>query len=168
MPQAARGEQLFFIDADVYVHPETVGLVAAAFAADPTIDALFGSYDGNPRAGSLLAQYKNLFHHYVHQQGSYEAATFWSGCGAIKRSVFLKMGGFDQNLYRRPCIEDIELGARLVRAGHRIVLRKDIQATHLKRWTFWGIVALQQPPLPESRRRAADRLPGPYFHARSS
>jgi GT2 family glycosyltransferase len=137
--EAARGEHLFFVDADVCVHPETLGQVVSAFAADPGIDALFGSYDREPGASNFLSQYKNLFHHFVHQQGSPEASTFWSGCGAIKRSVFLEMGGFDTS-YARPCIEDIELGARLRRAGRRIVLRKDIQARHLKRWTLAGIV----------------------------
>ena len=137
--EAARGEHLFFVDADVCVHPETIGRVTSAFAADPGIDALFGSYDLRPGAANFLSQYKNLFHHFVHQQGSAEASTFWSGCGAIKRSVFLEMGGFDAR-YGRPCIEDIELGARLRRAGRRIALRKDIQATHLKRWTLPGIV----------------------------
>jgi len=137
--EAARGAHLLFVDADVCVHPETVGQVAAAFAADPTIDALFGSYDVRPGAGNFLSQYKNLFHHFVHQEGSSEASTFWSGCGAVKRSVFLEMGGFDTS-YGRPCIEDIELGARLRRDGRRIVLRREIQASHLKRWTLPGIV----------------------------
>jgi glycosyltransferase involved in cell wall biosynthesis len=137
--EAARGEHLLFVDADVVVHPETVGQVAAAFAADPTLDALFGSYDRRPGESNFLSQYKNLFHHFVHQQGSAEASTFWSGCGAIKRSVFLEMGGFDTR-YGRPCIEDIELGVRLRRAGRRIALRKEIQAQHLKRWTLPGIV----------------------------
>jgi len=137
--EAGRGEHLLFVDADVSVHPETVSQVATAFAADPGIDALFGSYDRRPGEANFLSQYKNLFHHFVHQQGSAEASTFWSGCGAIKRSVFLEMGGFDTS-YARPCIEDIELGARLRRAGRRIVLRKEIQAKHLKRWTLPGIV----------------------------
>ena len=137
--EAARGEHLLFVDADVVVHPETVGQVAAAFAADPTLDALFGSYDRRPGADNFLSQYKNLFHHFVHQEGSAEASTFWSGCGAIKRSVFLEMGGFDTR-YARPCIEDIELGVRLRRAGRRIALRREIQAQHLKRWTLPGIV----------------------------
>ena len=137
--EVARGEHLFFVDADVVVHPETVGQVAAAFAADPTLDALFGSYDRRPGEDNFLSQYKNLFHHFVHQAGSAEASTFWSGCGAIKRKVFLEMGGFDTS-YGRPCIEDIELGVRLRRAGRRIALRKEIQASHLKRWTLPGIV----------------------------
>jgi glycosyltransferase involved in cell wall biosynthesis len=137
--EAARGEHLMFVDADVCVHPETLGQVAAAFAADPGIDALFGSYDRRPGASNFLSQYKNLFHHFVHQEGAVEASTFWSGCGAIKRSVFLGLGGFDAG-YGRPSIEDIELGARLRRAGRRIALRKEIQVQHLKRWTLLGIV----------------------------
>jgi GT2 family glycosyltransferase len=45
------------------------------------------------------------------------------------------MGGFNEN-FPRPSIEDIELGVRLRRSGHRIWLCTDIQATHLKRWDF--------------------------------
>src|SRR5262249_57914939 len=31
-------------------------------------------------------------------------------------------------------------GSRLTRAGHRILLARDVQATHLKRWTLASIV----------------------------
>ncbi len=137
---AARGAYLFFIDADVCVHPDTVGRVAESFAADPDLAALFGSYDKEPRVQSFLSQYRNLMHHFVHQQGSEQASTFWTGCGAIRRDVFLKMNGFDAARYRRPCIEDIELGVRLRKAGYRIRLDKQLLVTHLKRWTLWGMV----------------------------
>src|SRR5262249_12928477 len=66
--------------------------------------------------------------------------TFWTGCGIIRRNVFLAFGGFDPRLYPRPAIEDIELGYRLTRAGHRIVLARDVLATHLKRWTLAEMV----------------------------
>jgi glycosyltransferase involved in cell wall biosynthesis len=136
--ELARGKYLFFIDADVRVHPETIGQIAECLEKHPTIDAVFGSYDLYPRAYNILSQYRNLFHHFVHQQGRSSATTFWSGCGAIKRSVFLEMGGFDAS-YGRPCIEDIELGARLHKKGCQILLRKDIQVTHLKKWTLWSM-----------------------------
>jgi len=79
-----------------------------------------------------------MFHHYVHQTAKADASTFWSGCGAIRREVFLAMGGFEEN-YRRPAIEDIELGYRLRKAGHRIRLLKELQIKHLKRW---GVLSL--------------------------
>src|SRR6185312_2689684 len=65
--------------------------------------------------------------------------TFWSGCCAIRRDVFLAYSGFDQR-YRRPAIEDIELGYRLVRGNRKILLDKTVQVKHLKRWTFWNVL----------------------------
>ena len=135
----ARGEYIMFLDADVCVTPETLGLVAETFARDPQLAALFGSYDTRPMEENVLSQFKNLFHHFVHQNSREQATTFWSGCGAMRRSLFLEMGGFS-NCYGRPAIEDIELGRRLHQAGHRIMLNKAIQVTHLKRWTLWSMI----------------------------
>jgi glycosyltransferase involved in cell wall biosynthesis len=138
--QAARGSYLFFIDADCELHPDTLAHIAQVFQADPGLEALFGSYDDAPGAANFIAQYKNLFHHYVHQNSGAEASTFWTGCGAIKRSQFLALGGFDVQRYRRPAIEDIDLGYRLKQAGGRIRLVKHVQVKHLKAWTFAGLL----------------------------
>ena len=121
------------------MHPETLQELNDTFVREPDLDAVFGSYDSQPSAANVLSQYKNLFHHFVHQDSHERATTFWSGCGAIRRSVFLKLGGLSGS-YKRPSIEDIELGIRLHNAGHRIKLNKRIQVTHLKRWTLWSII----------------------------
>lgn len=136
---AAAADVLLFLDADVLPHADTVARVRAAFAADPGLDALFGSYDDRPTDPGFLSQYKNLFHHYVHQHASEQAGTFWSGCGAIRREVFLRLGGFTDE-YGRPCIEDIELGYRLARQGGRIRLDRQLLVTHRKRWTALGLL----------------------------
>ncbi len=137
--RAARHPYLFFVDADVCVQADTLRRGAEVFAGDPTVDAIFGSYDTRPGASNLISQYRNLLHHFVHQNSRREAFTFWSGCGAIKRSVFLEMGGFDAG-FETASIEDIELGARLRLAGRRVVLVKELQAQHLKRWTLRGMI----------------------------
>ena len=134
------GQYVVFIDADVCVHPDTLARFAETFASDPTIDAIVGAYDDAPAAPNFLSQYKNLFHHYVHQRCDGEISTFWSGCGAMRRELFVSCGGFDAQRYRRPSIEDIELGTWLSAAGHRIVLDSRIQAKHLKRWTLWNLL----------------------------
>jgi glycosyltransferase involved in cell wall biosynthesis len=136
--QAATGDIVFFLDADVCVHVDATERLAAAFA-DPTMDAVIGSYDDDPSSRDFLSQYKNLMHCFVHQNARSEASTFWSGCGAIRRDVFLEMSGFDAS-YKRPAIEDIELGYRLRNAGRRILLDRDLRVKHLKKWTFWGLV----------------------------
>ena len=133
--RVAQNPYLFFLDADVCVEPRTLGQVAAKFDSDPAVDAFFGSYDTRPGAPNFVSQYRNLLHHFVHQAGRQRAFTFWSGCGAIKRSVFLDLGGFDTG-YANASIEDIELGSRLRRAEHRVELVKEVQVKHMKRWTL--------------------------------
>ena len=136
----ARGEVLVFVDADVVVAEGAIERATKALEDDPAIAAVFGSYDACPRAGGLVSQYRNLLHHFVHQNGNREASTFWAACGAIRRSVFDGVGGFDEKRYRRSSIEDIELGYRVREAGYRILLDKDVHATHLKRWTLLSMI----------------------------
>ncbi|MDJ0600207.1 MAG: glycosyltransferase family 2 protein [Crocosphaera sp.] len=137
--ELATADILFFIDADVTIHSDTIEKIAKVFQNDPQLAALIGSYDDQPGSNNFLSQYKNLFHHYNHQIGLEEASTFWGACGAIKRGIFLKMGGFDES-YRRPCIEDIELGYRLKAKEYRIRLCKNIYVKHLKRWTPYSLL----------------------------
>ncbi len=138
--RAATGEYVFFVDADVALHPDALRRAAVAFAADPMLEAAFGSYDDKPGAPNFLSQYKNLLHHYVHQHAHIQASTFWTGCGAMRLSTFHALGGFDEVTYRRPSIEDIDLGYRLRRRGGEIQLLKDMQCVHLKRWTVGSLL----------------------------
>jgi hypothetical protein len=129
-----------FVDADVVVQPGTIARVAEQFEANPNLAAIFGSYDDSPFAKNFLSQYKNLFHHFVHQRSSSEATTFWAGCGAVRRTVFGDVGGFDGSRYQNPSIEDIELGYRIHSRGHRILLDKGLQAKHLKEWRLASLL----------------------------
>lgn len=130
----ASGDLLLFLDADVVPAPDVLTKVAAAFDEQSDLAALFGSYDNAPAQLNFFSQYKNLLHHFTHQTGREDAFTFWAGCGAMRREIFLAVGGFDAVTYRRPSIEDIELGYRLRSAHLRVRLCKDIQVKHLKRW----------------------------------
>jgi cellulose synthase/poly-beta-1,6-N-acetylglucosamine synthase-like glycosyltransferase len=137
--QAALGNVLLFVDADVSVHPDAVGRIAQRLVESPRLDAVFGCYDDRPGAENFCSQYKNLQHSYVHQAAKADASTFWSACGAIRRSVFLALGGFDES-GSRPSVEDIDLGYRLLRAGGRILLDRQVLAQHHKRCTLWNLV----------------------------
>ncbi len=137
--RAARGQLLFFMDADVQAPSSVVGQVANAFQRDPGLSALIGSYDDVPSASSFLSQYRNLLHHYVHQQSTPQVHTFWGACGAVRREVFFAVGGFDES-YEIPSMEDVELGYRLSAAGHRIELDKQLQVKHLKHWSVGNML----------------------------
>lgn len=135
----AVGQVLVFIDADVAVHPDTLAQIEGHFAADPGLDALFGSYDDAPPERSVASLYKNLLHHHTHQRSRPESSTFWAGCGAVRAEVFRAFGGFEA-AYDRPSIEDIELGVRLRRGGRRVRSCPEVLCTHLKRWTVRSMI----------------------------
>ena len=136
----ARGQILFFVDADVVVPNDAVTRIRTILDCHEEMGAVFGSYDSRPSALGLVSQYRNLLHHFVHQTGKVEAATFWAGCGAVRRPAFDRVSGFDERRFPHPSIEDIELGYRLRRAGYRIFLDKSLQCMHLKRWTLRSII----------------------------
>ena len=138
--ELARGEILFFVDADVVLLPEALERVAKTFVDRPHLAALFGSYDGSPGAAGLISQYRNLLHHFTHQNGNPDASTFWAGCGAIRKSVFETVGGFDEKRYPHASIEDIELGYRLRAASFPVFLDKKLRGKHLKSWSLFSLI----------------------------
>ena len=136
-----RGEYIAFIDADVCVHRNTLAEFVLVLSREPQVSAVFGSFDTNPPARGLVSQYRNLLSHFYHQAHPGPAETFWASCGAIRRSVFAAAGMFDEWRFSRRQVEDFELGYQLRARGHRIVLRPEIQATHLVKWTLGSMVA---------------------------
>jgi glycosyltransferase involved in cell wall biosynthesis len=136
----ALGQFLLFLDADCEVHSDTLTLAAEILEGDPGLDGVFGSYDDRPAASGLVSRFKNLHHHWMHQQARPRASTFWAGCGALRRERFLELGGFDERRYAEPSIEDIELGYRFTETGSRIVLSGRIQVRHAKRWSISSLV----------------------------
>ena len=137
--EQAAGDILWFVDSDVIAWEDGAQRVAEAFR-DRGVDAVFGSYDAEPDASSWMSRYKNLIHRFYHQGARREASTFWAGCGAVRKSAFLAVGGFDVETYRVPSIEDIELGYRLKRNGGRILLLPELLGKHLKNWTMRGVI----------------------------
>jgi len=134
----ARGDVLFFVDADVVVRPDAIAHVERALE-DVAVAAVIGSYDATPGAANFLSQYKNLAHRYWHQIARADGFTFWGACGAIRASAFHAVSGFDER-YTAPSIEDIELGYRLRRAGLGVRVDPSLEVTHLKRWTAASLI----------------------------
>ncbi len=127
-----------FVDADVIIHPDAIDRLAEEVGKAGVVGA-FGSYDDHPRSKRLPALYANLRHHFVHQSGSRDATTFWSGIGLIETEAFREFGGYDEAMFAHPSIEDVELGMRLINSGKKIRLVPEAQGTHWKDWTLWRV-----------------------------
>jgi GT2 family glycosyltransferase len=133
--EAARAPILAFIDADVVPHPAAIPALLDRLHAEPDVVAVFGAYDHEPPHPGFYSQYRNLAHAFVHEQANREARTFWAGLGAVRADAFRAVGGFDER-FRRPSIEDIDLGYRLAAAGGRLRVDVAARGTHLRGWTF--------------------------------
>lgn len=138
--EVATGEVLVFFDADTLPAPDALDRIEHWVRQHPNEDALIGSYDADPEVMTTVSRFKNLFHRFVHQQSRTYAGTFWTGCGVIRTDRFRQLGGFDTVVYRRPSIEDIDLGMRLVEAGGCIRLDRELVVQHRKRWTLWELI----------------------------
>jgi len=135
----AQGELLLFIDADIIIYKETLSLIKKSFSENPDLSALIGSYTQHTPYEEKITNFKNLFHYYHHQKANSQAATFWTGCGAIKKEIFLQIGEFSENPRITP-IEDIDLGYRLHKKNFKILLQKNIFVTHLKQYSFLNFI----------------------------
>lgn len=133
--EVASGECIMFLDPDCRAHPAALRRIATLFATDPGVDVIVGTYDTDSAATGITSQYRTLHHHYVHLQ-SVEADTFWSTCGAMRRSVFQRAQMYDEWGFSRPHAVDIELGYRIRALGHRIVVRNDVRVTQLCQWNL--------------------------------
>lgn len=135
----ARGEVLVFVDADEIVAPDTVRRFVQALRHEPGVDAVVGSLTADTPEPGFFSKLKNFQHHYTHQTADAEGATLDSGRMAIRREVFEKLGGFEP-AFAGASIEDIALGYRMSRRGHRIRFDPSIQLVHLKDYTLAGMV----------------------------
>lgn len=135
----AKGDVLVFVDADVALHVDALERMKKLMAEDEELAAVMGSYDEWPLHLNFFSQYKNLQHVYMHEEGAGLAETFWAGCGAMRRDVFVAHGGFDER-YKRASIEDIELGLRLTRGGCRIELHPEVKGQHRRHYSFLSMV----------------------------
>ncbi len=135
----ATGDVLVFVDSDVVVERGAIERMRDVLEMRPEVAAVFGTYDDSPAESNLVSQYKNLAHAFIHQSSRPASQSFWAGFGAIRAGVFAAVNGFDER-FRRPCIEDIDLGYRLNGAGYRVLLDRNVRCCHLKRWTLRSLV----------------------------
>jgi cellulose synthase/poly-beta-1,6-N-acetylglucosamine synthase-like glycosyltransferase len=137
----ATGDVLVFLDADVVPHADVLARIRETFATRSDVSALMGSYDESPACQATVSKFRNLLHSYTHRTGNSNSSTFWAGCGAIRRTVFLEYHGFDQKRFPRPAIEDVDLGLRLVAHGHKILLDPTLEVQHRKVWSLANMVS---------------------------
>jgi GT2 family glycosyltransferase len=135
----ALSDLLVFFDADQLMEPDTLFKYVRTMREHPEAHAVVGSLSAVTPMPGFFSKFKNLQHHFVHQTANPEGTTLASGLMAIRAGVFREAGGFEP-AFSGASIEDIALGYKLVRTGHRIRFQPDIQVVHLKSYTLRQMV----------------------------
>lgn len=137
--KAARGEFVVFLDGDVEVFPDTLSEIAKVFTDDPDVVALTGVWVKEQRSRDFFPNFKALrdWSYWINERdksGYY--FLFSTRIAAIKKAVFLRLGGFDET-YPAPLVEDIELTYRIARR-YAIIFAPQVRVRH-EFESFWPI-----------------------------
>ncbi len=125
----ARGEILFFLDADVFIRNDTLRIIVEDLVEKNLASAVIGVYTKTQVSKGFYSQYQNLFTIFNHEKSGQYISWFWTAMGAVKRKSFEDVGGFNEN-YSGASAEDVELGYTLCRKGYRILYDNRIEGIH--------------------------------------
>jgi GT2 family glycosyltransferase len=129
--RAARGEALFFIDADCVVAPDTLQKAASAFREHPA-EVTGGTYTPIPYDKGFFSAFQSIYinHSETHSPEPDYIATH---AMVIGREVFERSGGFKEDFM--PILEDVELSHRLKKMGVNLIMRPEIEVRHIFNFT---------------------------------
>jgi len=126
---ASQGDLIIFLDSDVEVKKNTLKLI---LETSNTNDVVVGIYSTKALDKTVWGNYKALFYYFVHTQkglNTIQYDQFNASCSAIKKKIFLKIGGYANWLGPGMDIENEEIGYRIVKK-YKMVLNPKINVDH--------------------------------------
>ncbi len=132
----ATGDVLFFTDDDVIVTRETLERIAVDFG-DASAAGVVGLLDAKIPFDDFASNFKNLWMRFTYERLPHErVGVFYTSIAAMRRDVFLLLGGFDKNYRGASIAEDTEFGQRAWGAGYWLRLDPRVAAVHCKHYTL--------------------------------
>ncbi len=125
----ARGEMLFFTDADCVLEPDTLRRVRQALSDAGPDAAVGGSYTLEPYDKRFFSRFQSAFIRYSELKRPAAPDYIASHALAIPAEAFRASGGFASG--GLPILEDVEFSHRLRRRGVRLVMDPAIQVRHI-------------------------------------
>lgn len=133
---AARGETLFFTDADCMLGPQTLPRAVAALDAAGPRAVVGGTYETRPFDPGFFSAFQAVFINY-HETRRLDAPDYIATHAmAIRTADFLASGGFDEHFL--PILEDVEFCHRLRRDGYRLRMNPLVLVRHSFGFGFSG------------------------------
>ena len=134
--KTATGDVLFFTDDDVIVSPDALAQVADDLS-EPRSAGVVGLPAREIPFHNFASHYKNLWMRFTYTRLPRERiGVFYTTVAAIRREIFLELGGFDENYSGASIAEDTEFGQRVWGAEHLLHLDERVAVTHCKHYTL--------------------------------
>lgn len=130
----ARGELLFFTDADCLLREDTLAAACRALSARDAPAVAGGTYTLLPQDDSFFSRFQSVFIHYSETKRAADPDYVATHALAVRAETFRRHGGFAQGFL--PILEDVEFSHRLRRAGCRLVVDPAIQVRHIFNFTL--------------------------------
>ena len=138
--KVAEGQILVNIDSDILVRVDTLASISEFFETHPHADALTGCLSKYTPDRGFFSQYKNLYMHYIFSKLP-ELVTFLYGS---VHAIRVELRDFHLAIKETHAgvkiADDTALGQSYAASGKRIFFLKDLQVTHLKKFTFVSFV----------------------------
>ncbi len=123
----AKGDILLFLDADTVAEKNMLKEVNRFFQDNKDASCVLGAYSKEAANKGKFQSFKALIEYFWIKDLN-KCDYFMPACGAVKKDVFNKVGGFNTN-YKGADVEDFEFGYRLSKE-ETINLDKNIQVLH--------------------------------------
>lgn len=132
----ASGDILFFTDDDVIVAPDALARLVENYA-DARVAGVVGLLASKIPFDDFASNFKNLWMRFSYAKVPRERiGLFYTSIASMRREIFLRLGGFDENYRGASIAEDTEFGQRAWAAGHLIRLDERVVGAHHKHYTL--------------------------------
>jgi len=127
--QVAEGDILLFVDSDVIIKKDALNYLSDKFSYNE-IDAIQGIYSHEPVYKNIATQYQQSYtSYYIWPKNKKYASTLSTCCFAIRKKIFIQLKGFDTNIKRATC-EDEVFGYELIDKGYKILILRELNVEH--------------------------------------
>ncbi|MFH1591802.1 MAG: glycosyltransferase family A protein [Candidatus Woesearchaeota archaeon] len=124
----AKTDLLFFLDSDTKVEKNSLTLLHESVLNNPEVIGVIGLPNTTSLRKGMAPDYNALKNHYTLFIAEEKNNYFTTQMGAIKKSIFEQVGGFDEN-FKSADIEDIEFGLRIPE-DKKILINKNLIISH--------------------------------------
>jgi len=125
----ARGDILFFTDADCLLQEDTLSQLRIMLSTADSNTIIGGTYTPQPYDPIFFSRFQSAFINYCETRNLPQPDYIATHAMAINTNLFRRSGGFAEDLW--PILEDVEFSHRLRRCGVTLVMQPAIQVQHI-------------------------------------